>query len=385
MSKDKIRNCFGIAVFLLITAGLGLLSHRNLLRFYVNNEKDYNDWSPELGNKFETDMASTFYDKFGFVNLNGAISSLLGQPSMNGVVKLENGWLLTPMDYSSDETLLRYADATAKVNDYLKSREIPLVYVTTPYTSSGYDPKLPKGIYDHGNDNIDRFMEMLREEGVDTIDIRERMYEDGIDHYEMMYRTDHHWTTEAGLYAYGLLEDYIREKTGCIVDERISDINSYTVTKYEKWHLGSNGQRTGIYYSGIDDFDLILPDFETALTDQDGNTGSMQDLMIDMEPLSDRDYKSRYTYDHVMKNTLGNFTNLRSKNDIKVVFITDSFGRAVNQYLAMGFGQVVYVSDRDVSGFTPAFIDAFDPDVVIMMYYPMFLQEGSDAFSFNGF
>ena len=51
------------------------------------------------------------------------------------------------------------------------------------------------------------------------------MHEDGIDQYDMMYRTDHHWTTEAGFYAYGILEGYIVEKTGCNVDARVSDIN----------------------------------------------------------------------------------------------------------------------------------------------------------------
>ena len=382
---NKIRNYAYIAVFLVIIIGLGFLSYRKLTKFYINQEKDYNEWTPDLGSKFETDIASTFFNKFGFVNLNGAVCNALNQPSMNGVVKLNNGYLLTTLPYSSDEVLRTYADSTIRFDEYLKNRGTVLVYANTPYTSSKYDPQLPIGINDYGNDNCDRFLQMLKDAGIDTIDFRETMHDDGIDQYSMMYKTDHHWTTKAGLYAYGILEDYIVDKTGCDVDERISDIQNYTVTTYKKWHLGSRGQRTGIYYAGIDDFDLIIPNFDTSIQNDAGTVGNMQDLMINMEPLANKDYTSRYTYDSVLGGSIGHFTNLDCKNDIKVLIITDSFGKAVAPYLAMGFAQIDYVYDADVSGVTPEFIESMDPDVVIMMYYPEFLQEGKQPFSFSGF
>lgn len=382
---NKIRNYAYIAVFLVIIIGLGFLSYRKLTKFYINQEKDYNEWTPDLGSKFETDIASTFFNKFGFVNLNGAVCNALNQPCMNGVVKLNNGYLLTTLPYSSDEVLRTYADSTIRFDEYLKNRGTVLVYANTPYTSSKYDPQLPIGINDYGNDNCDRFLQMLKDAGVDTIDFRETMHDDGIDQYSMMYKTDHHWTTKAGLYAYGVLEDYIVDKTGCDVDERISDIQNYRVTTYKKWHLGSRGQRTGIYYAGIDDFDLIIPNFDTSIQNGAGTVGNMQDLMINMEPLTNKDYTSRYTYDSVLGGSLGHFTNLDCKNDIKVLLITDSFGKAVAPYLAMGFAQIDYVYDADVSGVTPEFIESMDPDVVIMMYYPEFLLEGRQPFSFSGF
>lgn len=382
---NKIRNYAYIAVFLVIIIGLGFLSYRKLTKFYINQEKDYNEWTPDLGSKFETDIASTFFNKFGFVNLNGAVCNALNQPCMNGVVKLNNGYLLTTLPYSSDEVLRTYADSTIRFDEYLKNRGTVLVYANTPYTSSKYDPQLPIGINDYGNDNCDRFLQMLKDTGVDTIDFRETIHDDGIDQYSMMYKTDHHWTTKAGLYAYGVLEDYIVDKTGCDVDERISDIQNYTVTTYKKWHLGSRGQRTGIYYAGIDDFDLIIPNFDTSIQNGAGTVGNMQDVMINMEPLTNKDYTSRYTYDSVLGGSLGHFTNLDCKNDIKVLIITDSFGKAVAPYLAMGFAQIDYVYDADVSGVTPEFIESIDPDVVIMMYYPEFLLEGRQPFSFSGF
>lgn len=381
----KIRNYAYIVVFLIIVVGLGFLSSKKLISFYVDKELDYNEWTPALGSKFETDIASTFYDKFGFVNLNGAVCNALGQQEMNGVVKLNNGYLLTTYGYTSDETLREYADSVVRLNDYLKARGTSLVYVNTPYTSSKYDPQLPTGIKDYGNDNSDRFLTMLEDAGIDTIDFRETMHDDGINQYNMMYKTDHHWTTEAGFYAYGVLEDYIVDKTGCEVDERISDINNYTVTKYEKWHLGSRGQRTGIYYAGIDDFDLIIPNFETSIQNEGGRVGNMQDLIINMEPLADKDYQSRYTYDHVLGGSMTKYVNVDCKNDIRILNICDSYGLASNPYLIMGFNEVDSVYNYDITGITPEFIEDYDPDVMILMYYPNFLQENMSAFDFNGF
>lgn len=372
------------AVFFIVVITLGVLSFDKLVRFYVNDEMDYNEWSADLGTKLETDIATTFFEKFQFINLNGAVRNFLGQREMNGVVKLNNGYLLTTMDYSSDEFLSDCSTSVASLGAYLEARGTALVYAACPYTSGKYDSQLPDGVEDYGNQNIDRFLLMLREADIDTIDFRETMHADGINHYDMMYKTDHHWTTEAGFYAYGILENYITEKTGCEVDERISDICNYTITTYKKWHLGSRGQRTGKYFAGIDDFDLILPKFETSIQNKEGVVGSMEELIVNMEPLTKKQYTSRYTYDDVLARALTHYVNLNCKNDIKILIVTDSFGKAVNPYLIMGFRELNYLYDGDVSCITPEYIEAYDPDVVILMYYSERLN-GGGGFNFQGF
>lgn len=53
----------------------------------------------------------------------------------------------------------------------------------------------------------------------------------------------------------------------------------------------------------------------------------------------------------------------------------------------MGFSEITYVYDADASGITPEYIEEYDPDVVILMYYPIYLQESFDyaPFDFQGF
>lgn len=381
---EKISCIMYAAAFFTAVVVLGFLSFGKLVGFYVNEELDYNEWSADLGSKLETDIATSFFEKFQFVNLNGAVRNFLGQHEMNGVVKLNNGYLTTLVGRSADEYLLDCAASVAALDAYLKARGTALVYAATPLTQGKYDSQMPYGVEDYGNMNVDRLLMMLEASGVDTIDFREKMYADGINHYDMMYKTDHHWTTEAGFYAYGILEDYIVEKIGCKADERVSDIRNYTVTTYKEWHLGSRGQRTGIYYAGIDDFKLILPNFETSIQNGGGDVGSMQEMAVNMEPLGKKQYTSRYTYDWVLGGSCGNYVNLNSKNDAKILIISDSFAKAVNPYLMMGFKEINYIYDLDVSCVTPEYIEEYDPDVVVLMYYSEILG-GGNGFNFQGF
>ena len=70
--KEKIRAYMFSIVFIFTIVGLGVAGIYKLARFYIKDEVDYNEWTVELGNKFETDFTTNFYKKFQFVNLNGA-------------------------------------------------------------------------------------------------------------------------------------------------------------------------------------------------------------------------------------------------------------------------------------------------------------------------
>lgn len=371
-----------LAIFILIIAVTGIVSATKLARFYMFNEVDYNEWTVELGNRYETDISTCFWGKFNYVNFNGAVRRLLGIREMNDVVKMNNGYLLTTQRYLEDDYLQINVERISALDRYLQNRGTNFVYALSPYTSSKYDPQLPDGVKDYGNDNGDRLLQMLAEQGIDTIDFRKAMKEDGIDHYQMMYRTDHHWTTCGGLYAYGVLADYISSKTGCTLDERVADENQYTARNYEKWHLGSRGQRTGAYFAGIDDFVLYFPDFDNNVSKVNGGSGTMPEVVYDMSPLVDKDYTSRYTYDTVLDNTIGEFSNPNCGNDMRVMLVSDSYGKAVMPYLMLGFGSTVYVYDMQQM-LTADYIEEYDPDVVIMLKY---IEKGTlGPYEFEGF
>ncbi len=368
---------FGLVIFT-----FGIVNCYKVLDFWVFDRTSYNEWTVEAGNKVETDYISNFWGKMQFVNFNGLIRDLLGQHEMNAVVKLNNGYLVTTHGYVSDDVLKTKAEALGQLNSYLKEQSIPMLFAVTPYTSSKYDPELPVGIEDYGNDNMDRFMKMLEGTDIETIDFREQMHDDGINQYDMMFKTDHHWTTEAGFYAYQNISAWVEKATGCSTDEKVSDINNYDITVYPKWHLGSRGQRTGIYFAGADDFDLITPKFETSIVSGD-KSGTFEDMVINTKPFKNRIYTSSYTYDWVLGNSLGNFENPNAENDIKVLVIGDSMAKAVNPYLILTYREIRYIYDGSNPTMNKKIIENYKPDVVILLYYADFICKDGESRGFD--
>lgn len=359
----RISSIIHSIVFLLMIGGLGTISFTKLINYYDTGVVENNEWTVTLGSKLETDIATTFFEKSALVNLNGAVHRVLGQREMNGVVKLKNGYLLTAYDYREDEVLQRNADKVIRMKRYLDGKGITFLYVIPPYTSCKYDPQLPAGFQDYGNDNLDRFAQMLEEGGVELLDIRKTMQEDGVDPYDMMYKTDHHWTTKAGFYAFTKINSILMQRLDCEVDPEVLDFSNYSVTTYPEWHLGSRGQRTGAYFAGIDDFDLILPVFETDISDG-SEEGAFEDIVINRKALDNKDQTSRYTYDNVLgKSFVYNFTNDQALNDKRILMVTDSYGKAVNPFLILSYSEV-----RNGDADYPT-IHAYNPDAVVVLHY----------------
>ena len=94
MKKASLRVILYIAVFVILIPFLGIVCMLEFYDFKFHDRLDYNEWTAELGSKLETDIASSFHQKFLFVNLNGAVRNLLGQREMNHVIKLNNGKLI---------------------------------------------------------------------------------------------------------------------------------------------------------------------------------------------------------------------------------------------------------------------------------------------------
>ena len=102
-----------------------------------------------------------------------------------------------------------------------------------------------------------------------------------------------------------------------------------------------------------------------------------------MEKLQKRELNQRGTYDYVFGNSLSDYKNLDCKNDKKILIMTDSMGECVNQYLIMGFGEIKTLSDYTSEDLTAEVIQEYNPDIVILLYYPIFLQENSVGFNFS--
>ncbi|MCR4657656.1 MAG: hypothetical protein K5770_15735 [Lachnospiraceae bacterium] len=368
----NISSILFTATFIILVILLGALSFLELMDFYINDLPDTVEWTAELGSRFETDFASSFYRKPDFVGINGLMRNVLGEREMNRVIKLENGYLYQLSDPLDDETVMQSTESIIRTKDYFNERGIPFIFAIPPETSSKYDPQIPDGLYDYTNENLDKFASALRLGGVQLIDFRDELYSDGIDAYDMMYRTDHHWNTEMGFYAYLKFADVLEKELDCTIDPKVKDINNYTIETFPKWHLGSRGQRTGRFFGGIDDFDLITPNFETHLLNLDDESeGEYRGMLINTTSLREKDLNrvmhdinNRSTYDMVLEQSEGDYLNYDSFNDKKILVLTDSFGKAVCPFLDISFKQVKW----DFGPVKSETVNEFEPDAVLMFY-----------------
>ena len=361
-NTKKISEVSYAIVFLLVTVVIGFFSFKNLINFYVNNVVDYNEWSADLGNKFETDEATTFLEKFQFVNLNGAVRNVLGQREMNGITKLDNGHLITPQEKMTDEQIQVSANEVIKYAEFCKNNGTAFAFVQPILKVDEDNKQLPNGVEDYSNENINSFLAYLRAAGIDVLDIRELMKQDGLDIYDYTYVTDHHWTTEGCFYSFVKITEWIDANLGIEVNPLVTNLGNYDIQKYSKWHLGNYGQRVGQYFAGADDYDLIIPNFDVAFIDGEGNAHSYYDSVVNTAVFENRDATSRYTYDHATQCPAGLAT---TSTECKALFVTDSYATAMAPFIKLAYSEYYY--QYYPRGLSASYVMQTNPDVVVFM------------------
>ena len=380
MNKFKNITVSKITIFLFVLCIelIGVMNLKGLVDYYVYEKSPVSEWKPEMGDKLEADYSSVFWGKMQYVNLNGFCRKILHQREMNGVIKLNNGYLAEVDTDSNTDIVIHNAQNVGELSQWLEQNDIELLYVVTPDTISKYDMQLPEGIHDYTNQKLDRFVEQLEEENVQYIDLRECIYEDGISQYDYFYKTDHHWNVRGGMYAAEKITEAVGELLEVVHDDTVWDDSNYQIDRYFEWHLGSRGQRVGRYFVGIDDFEIMYPKFETKINRKsDDMTGSFRDIFISYDALDNKNYASRYTYDRTYDCLTNRYINENALCNKKACILSDSMGRVVIPYLSLVFSEVDSIEEM-----TKGDIEKSMPDIVVILLHPMNVKQ-ADYFDFG--
>lgn len=330
--------------------------------------------------------------RYQFIELNGGLSKVLNKNLVladdpkDNTYRLKNGYLTFINE--KQELIPEYADNMTELNDYLTERGINLLYVQVPHKNSKFDNLLPEGVEDYTNENADEFLSLISEGGIDYIDLRQVMYDEGINQYDMFFKTDHHWKPETGLWAVSKIFDYLNINYGYNISESLCNIDNYNIDVYKDIFLGSQGKKTGLLYGGLDDISLIYPKFNTNLTfsvpsKKIYKEGSFEDTIFDYERLQydyyNADPYAVYTGTNVPLAIIEN----KDGGDKKVLLIKDSFGRLTAPFLCLGFSELHMFDIRYNSDYTVyEYIDYYNPDIVIFLYNCSMLG-GDDVFVFD--
>lgn len=320
-----------------------------------------------------SDIGTQFVDsldsKQDLINLNGAMAKMLdirGLYSSMGMYVADGDYIVSV----SDETSTDYEyEQMVSFKEYLDDKGIDLMYVNIPtkYTDDSLFSR-EFGIESYSNRNADKFLERISEAGIHTLDLRDELEADGMNIYDMFYRTDHHWTTRTGLWATQKIAEGLNEYCGYSIDTSIYDESNYSMTEWKQCWLGEQGRKIGKSYVGLDDFTVIKPEFETSFTFKKNGKetqGTFDDFVNEKIYNTERDvYKNKsWHYSYLRTDSANNNVDYG-----KVLFLGDSNSQVLIPFLALGVSELDSVVLRGYKGSIRDLIDSEDYDTVIVGY-----------------
>lgn len=337
-------------------------------------------------------VTANFAYRNKWINGNGLFQKLIGKTGdiEKGWYRLDNGQLMYALNKQSNSVLDRYAENVKGLSDYAKNHKMTFLYVELPYKAEDTSV-FPAGVTDYANENANRITRNLLEENVNVLDLRNRINGLGKSRSELFFKTDHHWKPKAAIWGAGEISKELAQIDSKWKDNvELRDMDKYSVENYPSQFLGSLGKKIGSTYDGTDDFQLILPKFETkydyvSIRDGENNhrEGTFEDTLIYRKNLK-KDYFSVNTYvtygngDHPMDV----ITNKNAKNQSKILLLRESFSCTLMPFLSLYTNQIVTM---DLRYYTKESVYDWlrkhpEIDTVIVAYNPSAISEQQYTF-----
>lgn len=328
------------------------------------------------------------------IDFNGLIAKTFNMREIyqnSGGIVASNGYIVgiypqTSIDYELNQTI--------ELKKFLDERKIQLLYVNEPtkYFDDTFTQKdLGKKTY--VNSNIDFFLSSLEDAGIDYIDLRDTYTQMKIDSFNLFYKTDHHWTVPAGKIAAREIAATLNNKFGYQIDLTLYEDENFTTTHFDNAWLGEQGRKLGASFVGMDDYDLILPKYDTdfTVTYRDGTThsGAFGEVLVSQGAYVSKanndiynapSWHYSYMSGGVTESIVLNNTNPDGK---KILVLGDSFEQVTVPFLSLGISEVQTLILRSYEGSLRDYIDAHDIDTVIIAYVSSMIVENDNEASAN--
>lgn len=338
--------------------------------------------------KVENLFNDNVFKKTELIEFNGLTQRLLGKNMVNDtdpemtVIK-DNDDFLYFITNDKLKDISFQANSIIELNHYCEKKGINFLYVQAPFKITGEEGQLPEGLRDYSNTMADNMLTKLNENEVNLLDLRQLMKEESLNYQEHFYKTDHHWTIETGFWAYGKLEEELNSKFKTKFNTKFYDLKNFKSIQRKKCFVGSQGTRVGKYFTDLDDITLYIPDFQTdyrfCIYDTNGKLvterqGDFYHALVNTKDFESKDaYISKYDCFLETINEI-RITNNISDNDLKVLFIKDSFAKPVAGYMSLNVKETRMLDLRTYKGSTYDYIEEYQPDIVIMLYNASFLK-----------
>lgn len=300
--------------------------------------------------------------------------SLIPTNSDNGIIRKDDGYL-TYVSGQIDTSDM--ANHLSDLNKFTNEINIPLLYIQAPSKIDPDNPDLPAGVSDFTNDNIDQLLSQLDQKQVKYLDLRDYVKQNYEVYEDAFYKTDHHWKTTTAFEAVYELVKYLNTEFDFQINADYLQKDNYTLQIYEKYFLGSQGKKVTLAVAQPEDYQLIVPDFETQFSVQipERNidiSGDFSNTLLDYRHLQRIDYYNENCYASFMNrnDAYAKIINLEKENvaEKKILFIKDSYSTPFIPYLALGVRQIDTIYELLFTGSIQTYIEETKPDMVIVMY-----------------
>lgn len=348
----------------------------NLAKSYIEGSK-----LTQISQDYERQFNSSFPKKNLFVDINGLCHRIFLQREMNGVYLLENGHATVPAEEWPDEGIQANAYSTVKFADWLKANGINYLYVQIPYKNEPGNSMLPKNVTCYSNSIADRFLSILKENGIPHLDLRECIKEDCADFYSLFMKTDHHWNPYGGFYGFTKICEYMQNNFGEVIDPKVVNLDNYVQETIAKKTLDFYGRKTGSLFLTPQEYTLIYPKFQTKqscnIVHRDVvRQGTFYDAIFDMSYI-----ESEKTVDALYSTYIGGDFPLvihkseTAQNPGMVMIFIDSFGTMIESFMSTAYKDVIAIDLRWVlrNGWDETardYIERFKPQTVIVAFNP---------------
>lgn len=289
-----------------------------------------------------------------------------------------DGHLVTPFRYASADYEVAQME---RLNDHLKARGIPLLYVNAP--TKYVDDALIEarfGIESYVNRNADRFIRRLREHtDIPVLDLRDNLRAEGLDILSLFFRTDHHWTPATGLWATKHIARFMNDCGAASIDTALFDSDNYTTVRYTDAWIGEEGRKLADVPR--DDFTCIEPSPDLRVSVTQLGTGSVlnggSELLLNKAVYNSADGRSWYYSYMPLGLDFAKLTNL-SGGEGRILLLGDSYAYTVVPFLIEGVHEITTVIMRRYTDDLMQLIDAGDYDCVVVFYVEFMIGAQTD-------
>lgn len=303
---------------------------------------------------------------------NAAVDRLLGKWIFEGteMVRLNNGYLaqVAVVDYEKVSPETRVIAFRDFVEEELGG---PYLYIQAPCKLCQEDPQLPLPEMDNFNQQTTMLLDKLREAGVDVLDLRRNLHEDGLDHYGCFYVTDHHWTAPTGLWAARVMAEELNERYGLGLDSGRLAEERFTQRVWEDVFLGSLGRKASLSAAQPEDFVLPVPlePVHVTMTRYGAEITGGFEVLYDEEAVTPEDYYGGSSYGALLRGDCGylKVENLENPDGPVVAVLRESFAGAPGPYLSLAAGELHLLDARYYDGSVKEKLAEIQPDVVVSL------------------